>query len=34
MSIKAYYLAPDGDLQCELAKDDIIKAYESKCGLL
>ena len=34
MSIKAYYLTPDGDLQRELAKDEIIKAYDSKRGLL
>lgn len=34
MAIKAYYLAPDGNLQYELTKDEIIKAYESKQGLL
>ena len=34
MSIKAYYLAPDGNLQRDLSEDEIIKAYESKQGLL
>jgi magnesium transporter len=34
MAIKVYYLAPDGNLQRDLSKDEIIKAYESKQGLL
>lgn len=34
MAIKVYYLAPDGSLQRDLSKDEVIKAYESKQGLL
>ena len=34
MAIKTYYLAPDDNLQLDLSKDEIIKAYESKQGLL
>ncbi len=34
MPIKAYYLAPDGNIQHDLSKDELIKAYESKQGLL
>ncbi len=34
MSIKAYYLTPDGQLQCDLSESDIIKARDSKQGLL
>jgi len=34
MAIEVYYLAPDGNLQRDLPRDEIIKAYESKRGLL
>lgn len=34
MSIKVYYLAPDGELQRDLNEKDVVKAYESKQGLL
>ncbi|MFC1917854.1 magnesium/cobalt transporter CorA [Chloroflexota bacterium] len=34
MTIKAYYLAPDGSFQHDLSEDEIFKAYESKQGLL
>ena len=34
MAIKAYYLAPGGNLQRDLSEDEIVKACESKQGLL
>jgi len=34
MSIKAYYLAPEGNLLHDLAGDEIIRAYQSKQGML
>jgi magnesium transporter len=34
MPTKAYYLTPDGKLQRDLTEDDIIKAYNSRQGLL
>ncbi len=34
MPIKAYYLTPDGNLQRDLSREQIIEAYESKKGLL
>ena len=34
MPIKAYYLAPDGNLRYELTEEEIVQAYESKQGLL
>ena len=34
MSVKAYYLTPDGNLQRDLSREQIIEAYESKKGLL
>jgi magnesium transporter len=34
MPIKAYYLMPDGNLQRDLAENEILMAYESKQGLL
>lgn len=34
MSIKAYYLTPDGHLHHDLSREQITEAYESKKGLL
>ncbi|MFC1914017.1 magnesium/cobalt transporter CorA [Chloroflexota bacterium] len=34
MPIKAYYMAPDGNLQRDLAEEEIVRDYESKQGLL
>ena len=34
MSIKAYYLAPDGSLQHDLSEDEVVTTYGSKQGLL
>ena len=34
MSIKAYYLAEDGELQRDLSAEDIVRVYKSKQGLL
>jgi magnesium transporter len=34
MPIKAYYLAPDGQIQRDLTESDITKAFDSKQGLL
>ncbi|MFC1869679.1 magnesium/cobalt transporter CorA [Chloroflexota bacterium] len=34
MPIKAYYLEPEGSLQRNLSKDDVIEIYEAKQGLL
>ncbi len=34
MPIKAYYLTPDGSLQRDLSREQIIGAYETKKGLL
>ena len=34
MPIKAYYLTPEGNLQHDLSREQIIGAYESKKGLL
>lgn len=34
MPVKAFYLTPDGDLQHDLVREQIIAAYESKKGLL
>jgi len=34
MSIKTYYLTPDGELQHDLTEDEIIKAHDSGQGLL
>ena len=34
MPIKAYYLAPNGNLQRDLTEEEIMRAYESKQGLI
>lgn len=34
MLVNAYYLTPDGNLQKDLSREQIIEAYKSKNGLL
>ena len=34
MPVKAYYMSPEGDLQCDLSEEDISVAFQRKEGLL
>ena len=34
MTMKAYYMAPDGSIRHDLSKDEVVTVYESKKGLL